>query len=188
MNIFISGGCKNGKSYHAQKTARYMATVNDLPLYYLATMIPADDEDRARIKRHISERRGWGFDTIERGYDICGCFGQKTRSGQPVHADGVFLLDSVTALLSNEMFRSDGTVDHNAPQRVADQLCRFAAVTGNTVFVSDYIYSDVFSYDDLTEEYKKGLAYIDRRLAAVCDGVTEVSYGFITEHKNRSNL
>ena len=25
MNIFISGGCKNGKSYHAQELARDMA-------------------------------------------------------------------------------------------------------------------------------------------------------------------
>lgn len=49
MNIFISGGCKNGKSYHAQELARDMARENSLPLYYLATMIPTDEEDRARI-------------------------------------------------------------------------------------------------------------------------------------------
>ena len=27
MNIFISGGCKNGKSYHAQELARSQAQV-----------------------------------------------------------------------------------------------------------------------------------------------------------------
>ena len=67
MNILISGGCKNGKSYYAQKLALSMAQEKSLPLYYLATMIPVDDEDRVRIERHLKEREGWGFDTIERG-------------------------------------------------------------------------------------------------------------------------
>ena len=31
MNIFISGGCKNGKSYYAQKLARDMAAKAGLP-------------------------------------------------------------------------------------------------------------------------------------------------------------
>ena len=45
MNILISGGCKNGKSYYAQKLALSMAQEKSLPLYYLATMIPVDDEE-----------------------------------------------------------------------------------------------------------------------------------------------
>ena len=100
MNILISGGCKNGKSYYAQKLALSMAQEKSLPLYYLATMIPVDDEDRVRIERHLKEREGWGFDTIERGLDICGCLKGRTVSGEAVHPEGVFLLDSVTALLS----------------------------------------------------------------------------------------
>lgn len=183
MNFLISGGCKNGKSFYAQQIARDMAQKQALPLYYLATMIPVDDEDRARIRRHLKEREGWGFDTIEQGLDICSCLGGKTVIGAKVNPKGVFLLDSVTALLSNEMFRPDGSVDHDAPERLAAELRQFAKRTGNTVFVSDYIYSDAFSYEELTEEYKKGLALLDRTLAAVCDRVTEVTYGFIKEHK-----
>lgn len=183
MNVFISGGCKNGKSYYAQRLARSAAEEKDLPLYYLATMIPTDDEDRARIIRHLQEREGWGFDTIERGLDICGCLKGRTVSGDVVLPEGVFLLDSVTALLSNEMFRPDGSVDLGAPQRVASQLCQFATKTGNTVFVSDYIYSDALLYEDLTEEYRRGLAYVDRRLAEICSNVIEVSYGFINQLK-----
>ena len=100
MNVFISGGCKNGKSYYAQRLARSAAEEKDLPLYYLATMIPTDDEDQARIIRHLQEREGWGFDTIEWGLDICGCLKGRTVSGDVVSPEGVFLLDSVTALLS----------------------------------------------------------------------------------------
>ena len=122
MNIFISGGCKNGKSYHAQELARSMAQENNLPLYYLATMIPHDEEDDARIRRHLSEREGWGFDTIEQGINICGALNAKTVSGKEVDPKGVFLLDSVTALLSNEMFTETGEVDFEAPCRLEQEL------------------------------------------------------------------
>lgn len=178
MNIFISGGCKNGKSYHAQELARSMAQENNLPLYYLATMIPHDEEDDARIRRHLSEREGWGFDTIEQGVNICGALNVKTVSGKEVDPKGVFLLDSVTALLSNEMFTETGEVDFEAPLRLKQELVEFACKTGNTVFVSDYIYSDSYAFDDFTEPYRKGLALLDRSLACACDRVVEVSYGF----------
>lgn len=178
MNIFISGGCKNGKSHYAQELAQKMAQEGNLPLYYLATMIPHDDEDNARIRRHLFERAGWGFDTIEQGVNICGALNAKTVSGETVDPRGVFLLDSVTALLSNEMFHEDGTTDFDAPKRLAEELTHFARETGNTVFVSDYIYSDSFAFDDFTEPYRQGLALLDRTLAKLCDQVVEVTYGF----------
>lgn len=169
MNILISGGCKNGKSYYAQHLAKQQAAGN-APLYYLATMEPADEEDRARILRHQEERNGWGFTTLEKGSDI---------SALDADFSGSFLLDSVTALLSNEMFRRDGTVDRTAYIRVADELSKLAEKSGNVVFVSDYIYSDAVKYDELTELFRKGLAAIDRILAKKCDAVIEVSYGNI---------
>lgn len=104
MNVFISGGCKNGKSMYAQNLAKDMAEQSGRPLYYVATMIPADDEDRQRIKRHLAERDGWGFETLEQGRDICGALDNR-EGGDAVDPKGAFLLDSVTALLSNEMFQ-----------------------------------------------------------------------------------
>lgn len=173
MNIFISGGCKNGKSMYAQELAKEMAEAQNSKLYYLATMIPSDDEDRHRVEKHIEDRDGWGFETLERGRDICGVL------TEDVDRKGTFLLDSVTALLSNEMFRDDGTFDIGAGKRVAEQLVRFAEETGNTVFVSDYIYSDSRTFDSYTENYRRALAYIDRQLAKICDRVIEVAYGNI---------
>ncbi|MCB6993809.1 bifunctional adenosylcobinamide kinase/adenosylcobinamide-phosphate guanylyltransferase [bacterium 210820-DFI.6.37] len=170
MNILISGGCKNGKSFFAQEEAKRQADEKGLPLYYLATMIPSDEEDRARIRRHVRERAGWGFTTIEQGINVCGAL-------EKADPEGVFLLDSVTALLSNEMFASGGEVDLQAPKRVSRQLAEFAERTGNTVFVSDFIYSDAAGYEALTEEYRKGLALCDRTLAKLCGQVIEVCYG-----------
>ncbi|MGI6212418.1 MAG: adenosylcobinamide-GDP ribazoletransferase [Anaerovoracaceae bacterium] len=174
MNVFISGGCKNGKSMHAQRLAKEMAEKVGKPLYYVATMIPRDEEDRARIRRHIADREGWGFQTLECGTEILSLLDRPE-----VDADGVFLFDSVTALLSNEMFREDGSVDRRAPERVRQDLAAFARRTGSTVFVSDYIYSDARTFDELTEVYRRGLAACDRELAKVCDQVLEVSFSMV---------
>ena len=171
MSTYISGGCKNGKSFYAQRVAR----AGGKPLYYIATMIPHDEEDLARIRRHRDERAGWGFETLECGRDILRCLDRADPKGS-------FLLDSVTALLSNEMFTADG-VDSDAPRRIAEALERFVGRAPNTVMVSDYIFSDALIYDDLTEAYRRGLADIDRRMAARCDNVIEVVGGQFTVHK-----
>jgi len=172
MNIFISGGAKNGKSYYAQKRAKEMAHEKQCPLYYVATMIPHDDEDHARIRRHIAERDGWGFETLEQGLDL-----PALLEDEAVDRSGVFLLDSVTAVLDNEMFDDEGNFDSEAAERVKNDMVRFACETGNTVFVSDYIYGDAGEYGELTEEYRRALAMIDRTLAKCCDEVIEISCG-----------
>lgn len=172
MNVLISGGCKNGKSWYAQRRAKEMSEQQCKPLYYIATMIPRDEEDAARISRHVAERRGWGFETIEQGKDLTAIL-----KASQVDLSGVFLLDSVTALLDNEMFDGTGNLDETAAGRVREDLVRFAQETGNTVFVSDYIYGDAGCYTAATEDYRRSLAEIDRTLAARCDQVIQVSFG-----------
>ena len=167
MSTFISGGCKNGKSYYAQRIAKSAGA----PLYYIATMIPHDDEDDARILRHRNERDGWGFETIECGADILSCLDR-------ADPDGSFLLDSVTALLSNEMFAPDG-FHPETPKKIAAELCEFVRLAPKTVLVSDFIYSDAALYDEWTETYRRGLAHIDCAVAQACDNVLEVVNGQI---------
>jgi len=174
MRVFISGGCKNGKSTFAQKVAKNLSISN--PLYYIATMEPHDQEDLDRIERHLKEREGWGFETIECGRNILDCL-TKGR------VEGSYLLDSVTALLSNEMFCMDGTMDFSSPERVSHELISLSRQVKNIVFVSDYIYSDAYIYDETTEKYRQGLAYIDKALARECECVIEVCGGNITYHK-----
>ena len=188
MNILISGGAKNGKSHYAQQTAQTLAAGG--PLYYIATMIPRDEEDRARIARHLQERDGWGFTTIEQGKSIQSLIGR-----EDVDLAGSFLLDSVTAVLENEMFpvaMKDGQAvflgeDMDAPERVRTELVAFARAVreagGSVVFVSDSIYGDACGYSESTERYRKALAEADRALALVCDKVTEVTCGITEEWK-----
>ena len=176
MNIFISGGCKNGKSMYAQKLAQKMAQEKNVPLYYLATMKPKDSEDDERVLRHQQDRDGWGFITIEQPVDICKVLDE-------VDPKGVFLFDSVTALLENEMFDKDFNLDLESGNRTKNQVIEFAQRTGNTVFVSDFIYSDSLDYDETTEFYRSQLAMVDKALAQICSQVVEVTFGNIIEYK-----
>ena len=181
MICFISGGAKNGKSTLAQNLA--VALSQGGKRYYVATMIPVDGEDRERIRRHIADRDGLGFETIECGGDILSCLGTADR-------EATFLVDSATALLQNAMFPPDKNYEMVLPGagRCAEELARFAGSVRNAVIVSDYIYSDAQRYDASTEAYRKCLADIDRALARLSDTVVEVSAGQYIVHKGELPL
>jgi adenosylcobinamide kinase/adenosylcobinamide-phosphate guanylyltransferase len=173
MRIFISGGCKNGKSYYAQNLAKAQRAC---PLYYIATMKSVDAEDDERIKRHRLDREGWGFTTVEQALDI-------EKITDRCDCGGSFLLDSLTALLANEMFLSDGTVNELGAEKTAKGLVQLTDNIKDIVMVSDYIYSDAFLYDTLTEKFRRALAEIDRRAAQICDVVLEITYAGVIVHK-----
>lgn len=170
MTFFISGGAKCGKSALAQDLS--VALSKDGKHYYVATMISTGSEDDERIHRHLADRDGMGFETVECFKNILDCL-------ETADADGSFLVDSVTALLQNSLFpvEKNYELDLEAAKRCSVELVEFAGRVRHAVFVSDYIYSDAERYSESTERYRKCLADIDRRLARVCDTVVEVSAG-----------
>ena len=174
MKIFISGGCKNGKSFYAQRLAKHQ--LNEFGLYYIATMAPVDLEDEERILRHKNERLGFGFTTIEQPLDI-------EKILNMANPKASFLLDSLTALLGNEMFLADGKVNKYAYKEIWLSISKILEQICNIVIVSDYIYSDAFIYEPLTQMYRKHLAYLDALTAKYCDVVLEVAYNQIIIHK-----
>ena len=169
--IYLTGGAKNGKSTLGQKLACKLARPGQL--YYVATMIPHDGEDEARIARHRQERQGLGFITLEQGRDLA----------ELARPDGFYLVDSVTALLSNVMFGPDGRFDPDAPRKVTEDLISFIRKAYGAVLVSDYIGGDGGRYDDYTRQYMAGLAYVDRQVAACCDTVAELAAGLPIVYK-----
>ena len=178
MTYFISGGAKNGKSTLAQDPS--VALAKGGRHYYVATMISTGAEDDDRIRRHIADRAGLGFETVE-------CFRNIMECLKTADKNGVFLVDSVTALIQNSLFpiEKNYEMDLEAANRCADELVEFASTVRHAVFVSDYIYSDAEAFSESTEMYRKCLADIDRRLAKVCDTVIEVSAGQPIIHKSR---
>ena len=176
MTYFISGGAKCGKSSFAQDLT--LALSKGGKHYYVATLVPSGAEDDERIRRHLADRDGMGFETVECFRNILDCL-------QMADSNGAFLVDSVTSLIQNSLFpvEKNYEMDIDCANRCAEELIQFAKSVRHAVFVSDYIYSDAERYSESTEIYRKCLADIDRRLAKVCDTVIEASAGQIIIHK-----
>lgn len=166
MKILLAGGSKSGKSMLAQRLVRRLAGSG--PMYYWAPMEPTDEEDKARIKNHIAERAGWGFETIECGSGL--------KRMLPLQPGASVLFDSVTALVANEMFK-DGRAVEGAFEASLKELSELIESVDNIVFVCDEVFRDGEEYGSLTEEYRKNLALICRELAQRCDAVCEVVCG-----------
>ena len=170
MNIFITGGCKNGKTSFAQDLAVKLS--GDKPRYYIATMVPADDEDRKRIENHIRDREGQNFITEEIPCDIA----------KAASLPGTLLIDSVTALLANEMFGA------KKPERALEGIREVLKNAENAIFISDFIFSDAAEYDKYTVKYIRTLAEIGNFLAKECDIVIELCATNKIIHKGGEKL
>ena len=170
MIALLTGGCKQGKSTHAETLALTLATGGRA--VYLATMQPCDQEDQDRIARHVANRAGKGFFTVEQ---------PKAIEQATVKPGDSVLLDSTTALLANEMFGSG--MDEQAGQRVLEGLLQLSQRVRHLVVVSDGIHSDAACYDEWTERYRRSLAEIDRALAQRAGIVAEAHAGCLLLYK-----
>ncbi len=88
----ILGPNNSGKSLYAENLA--VQNKNN-PLIYLATMVPQTDDNLQRISKHISQRAGKGFQTIEEPWNI---------HTLDFPANAVVLLEDASNLLANGIF------------------------------------------------------------------------------------
>lgn len=166
MRILLIGGSKSGKSTTAQRLCRRLAAGG--PMYYWATMTPRDSEDYQRIRRHIADREGWGFETIEQSTCL-------TDALPRVDPGGAVLLDSVTAALSEAMFGR--SFDPLAAEKVTAELLAVSRWSAHFVCTCDDIWRGGEDYAGWTEIYVRGLASVCRRLAAEFDVVCDMAVG-----------
>lgn len=166
MNYLIIGGSKSGKSDIAEKIS---LKLNENRVIYIATMKPYDDEDKKRIEAHIKKRYGHNFITIEKNRDI----GEACAS---IESSDTVLIDSTTSLLNNEMFDGNN-INNDAGYKIFSDIKKVMNKACNTVIVSDYIFNDAIEYDDITENYRKQLALINKKLAQYSNKVIECTFG-----------
>ena len=190
MIVLLTGGCKNGKSDIAQDMACRLGAEHGGGLYYVATMVSTGKEDDERIRKHVENRAGLGFETIEIPKDIKRIVLEKESflNNEDMGGHNTFLVDSLTALLAGEMFgtdeKGDFYEDSGAPERVCEDI-KILSEDENSdfIFVSDGIYSDAAIYDLGTTAYREGLALIERAVAEVADEVIEMCAGKKIVHK-----
>ena len=166
MIVLVTGGCKNGKSRYAEDLSIKLS--NKDKRFYCATMVAYDDEDRLRIKNHRRERMNKGFITIEKPIDI-------DLIVDNTNKDSIFLIDSLTALVLNEMFRFEKTktIDEMI-EYINNELYRLVNKAKNVVIVSDYIFNEIDNYSIFTKDYLKLFGNVSTYLASISDTVIEI--------------
>lgn len=172
MKYLIIGGSKSGKSEIGEKTA---LNLNQEKVIYVATMKPYDKEDEKRIKKHIENRKGLNFITIEKHRNLYKIVNELNKKD-------TVLIDSVTSLLTNEMFVGMDIIK-NPSINILYGLGEIIKKVQNTIIVSDYIFNDAIEYDEITENFRRELSIINKELAKICDNVMECSFGSIKYYK-----
>ena len=170
MNTIIIGGSKSGKSALAEDLAVKRATNKR---YYVATMIPFDDEDKKRIKRHIEERANKNFITLEIPNKI-----KEYRFDK----DSTYLVDSLTAYLLNEILNYEQIDKEKIIDKIIDEFT-YLLECNNVIIVADYIFSDSNEFSEYTQDYLEIYGTIIRKLITIIDNVIEVTAGNIKVHK-----
>lgn len=170
MMVLVTGGSGSGKSAYAEDR---VISLGEARRIYIATMQAFDPESRRRIDRHRRMRAGKGFETVERYRDLDELF---------LPSDSVVLLECMSNLVANEMFR-EGADAALVADHVIEGVKHVKKQVRHVVIVTNEIFSDGFPYDSETKVYQQVLGEINCRMAELADQVTEVVYGIPVHHK-----
>ncbi len=153
--ILIGGGVRSGKSAWAEARAlEYPA-----PPVYLATGQALDDEMRARIDEHRTQR-GDRFETVEAPLDILGAL--RTLS-ERVDPPSIVLLDCLTLWISNHLMVERG--DDVLP--AVDALVRtIERAPFDTLVVTNEVGMGIVPDNALSRRFRDLTGWSHQRLAA----------------------
>jgi len=153
----ITGGCRSGKSRHAIALARpYERPV------FIATAQAFDDEMRARIEKHQTER-GPDFDTIEEPCDLAGALRRLSPTSN------VALIDCLTVWLSNLMHRH-GESTETYPE-VTDFLSAIEKPPCDLLIVTNEVGLGIVPENDLARRYRDLAGILNQEVARRADRV-----------------
>ena len=170
MMTVVTGGSGSGKSAFAEDR---VLSFGDAQRIYIATMHPFDEESHKRIERHQKMRAGKGFETVE-------CYTGLKNVKLP--AGCVVLLECMSNLVANEMFREDG-FHPEVSEKITEGVRNLLSQAEHVVIVTNEIFSDGILYEGESEKYKEQLGKINCNLAEMADAVVEVVYGIPVWHK-----
>lgn len=177
MLVLVTGGSGSGKSAYAEALCvKLQEPQKEIPMLYIATMFPFDEEAFRKIDRHKELRKHKNFDAIE-------CFTglKKVRLSEPT----TVLLECMSNLTANEMYQEDGAKERTV-EEIRSGIEAITMQASNVVVVSNEIFSDGIEYDLETVRYQQYLGQINQEIARQADLVVEVVYGIPLIHKGKA--
>lgn len=169
MMHVITGGSGSGKSVYGEDWILKQAK-GDLPLLYLATMIPQEEEGRQRVERHRRGREGKGFSTIE-------CPRQLAKLSLPPNRG--ILLECVSNLTANTWYEEKRGYlsEEETIKRVRKEISFLREHTPLLVVITNETTQDLPpSYEEM-RVYQRILGKINQYLGGLAEKVTEVAAG-----------
>jgi adenosylcobinamide kinase/adenosylcobinamide-phosphate guanylyltransferase len=151
--IFITGGARSGKSSFAEEYAALEAQQKTVGLNYIATSKPTDEEMVQRIKMHQRDRKKSKnpWETWEWPVDLHEIVSHFKQSD-------VILLDCLTVLLSNELFR-EGKINDSRDDRqnvyhsILDGIFLLASSVDTLIIVSNEVLTEPMSDESVVRSY-----------------------------------
>ena len=170
----ITGGARSGKS----ALAEHLASSAQLPVFYLATMIPivGDSEQAERIERH-QKRRPVNWQTIEAPRDLCAQL-RKLPSGPKL-----VIIDCLSVFVANlllgevvdkDLFDKTGPYarEEEIIAEVDELLSTLSYLTNiRVITVTNEVGSAVVPHTDLGRAYRDFLGIANQKFAAAADEV-----------------
>lgn len=169
--ILITGGCRSGKSAHAQRLGESLAG----PRAYVATcpVFEGDAEMARRIARHQEERAGRGWRTIEEPADLAGALRGATER--------VILVDCLSLWVSNLMYaaelRGGELGEDEITRRCAEVLEACATLEATVIFVTNEVGMGIVPENAVARRYRDLLGRCNQTMAAGADEATLVACG-----------
>lgn len=201
MMYLIIGGSGSGKSAYAEELLFSLPDAGKK--YYIATMQVCDEESRRRVQKHRKQREGKKFYTIEQPVHVSGALtqmdaGKKSAMLECVSnlvANEMFAKD----IYVEDMYADDPHVEdmhtddcdvketglkkskdcsaEAVADKIVDDIMKLHQPLQQLVIVSNNVFEDGVSYDEMTMEYIKTMGIVNQKLVAVSDVVTEVVVG-----------
>ncbi|MCP4176848.1 MAG: bifunctional adenosylcobinamide kinase/adenosylcobinamide-phosphate guanylyltransferase [bacterium] len=109
--VLVLGGTKTGKTSFAENRAKSLKKSESIPVYYIATANPIDDEMCVRIKKH-QEKRPASWKTIEEPVDVSKAINKITDG------NSVIILDCLTLLMTNLLFEKGANCTREEAEEV----------------------------------------------------------------------
>jgi len=168
--LLITGGCRSGKSTHAQALAEKLPGSRA----YVATCPVVDEEMQRRICRHQEARRGRGWKTLEEALDLKGAL-------LDANAYDVLLVDCLTLWINNLLYEAEqngGSIkEDEIERRCSEVLAACAEHSGTVIFVTNEVGMGIVPENATARHYRDLLGTCNQVMASGADEVTLVVCG-----------
>ena len=151
--IFVLGGCRSGKSAHAQQIAENMPGNRKI---YIATCVPQDDEMKQRVARH-QRARGNHWLTVEAPLHLS----QAITESIP-KAD-VILVDCLTLWVSNLFMETND--EKQLEQTFSELTDTLENTAGPVVLVSNEVGTGIVPENRLARQYRDMIGLVNQAVA-----------------------